>query len=264
MNRKSNSLIPKRRNRKSFCNWKFLCDMGFLMKKYDLIVIGTGTGTSVADAAINDSPKLKVAVIDKDEPGGICLTRGCIPSKLLIYPADVVRLIQRSREFGIDIEVRKIDFPRIMEHMRATIKRDIDNIRSGLSNSKNIDYYPTQAEFTAPYTLRVGDQLITSKVILLCTGSRPAIPPVESIDKTGYLTEEEVLSNENLDMEKINKYDFIIFPCTHRSSSEEKTLSIHVPGNWRDNRLGGEKGKVCPTSALFQKSMFEKLNEKVT
>ena len=59
------------------------------MKKYDLIVIGTGTGTSVADAAINEKPDLKVAIIDKDEPGGICLTRGCIPSKLLIYPADV-------------------------------------------------------------------------------------------------------------------------------------------------------------------------------
>lgn len=175
------------------------------MKKYDLIVIGTGSGTSVADAAINDSPKLKVAVIDKDEPGGICLTRGCIPSKLLIYPADVIRLIQRSKEFGIDVEVKKIDFAAIMEHMRSTIKRDIDSIRHGLSNSKNIDYYPTQAEFTAPYTLKVGDKKITSKLILLCTGSRPSIPPVESLEEVGYLT-----SNTLLKLTKLPKTIAII------------------------------------------------------
>ncbi|MCW3998321.1 MAG: dihydrolipoyl dehydrogenase [Candidatus Bathyarchaeota archaeon] len=163
------------------------------MKKYDLIVIGTGSGTSVADAAINESPKLKIAVIDKDEPGGICLTRGCIPSKLLIYPADIVRLIQRSKEFGIDVTIKKIDFTAIMENMRSTIKRDIENIRHGLSNSKNIDYYPTQAEFTAPYTLKVGDKKITSNLILLCTGSRPSIPPVESLDEVGYLTSTTLL-----------------------------------------------------------------------
>lgn len=76
-----------------------------------------------------------------------------------------------------------------------------------------------------------------------------------------YLTEEEVLYNENLDMEKINKYDFIIFPCTHKSEKGEKSLSIHVPGCWRNANFGGEAGKVCPTSALFQKQIFEKLNE---
>ena len=144
------------------------------MKRYDLIVIGTGSGTSVAEAAINDSPELKVAMIDKDEPGGICLTRGCIPSKLLIYPADLVRLIQKSREFGIYSNIKKIDFATIMEHMRSIINRDIENIRHGLSNSKNIDYYPTQAEFTAPYTLKVGNKEINSKLILLCTRPRCA------------------------------------------------------------------------------------------
>lgn len=163
------------------------------MKNYDLIVIGTGTGTSVADAAINESPDLKVAVIDKDDPGGICLTRGCIPSKLLIYPADVVRLIRRSKEFGIDADIKKIDFAALMEQMRSTIKRDIDNIRSGLSNSKNIDYYPKQAEFTAPYTLKVGNQLIKSKSIILCTGTRPSIPPIDSLEETGYLTSDTLL-----------------------------------------------------------------------
>ena len=168
------------------------------MKEYDLIVIGTGSGMEIADAVIQAKPDLKVAVIDKDEPGGICLTRGCIPTKLLIYPADVVRTIQKSGEFGIHTEIKKIDFPTIMQRMRSTINKDINMIRTGLQNSKNIDYYPKQAEFIAPYTLKVNDETITSKMIFLCTGSKPSIPPIEGLQKTGYLTSDTILQISQL------------------------------------------------------------------
>ena len=168
------------------------------MKEYDLIVIGTGTGTIVSEAAINESPNLKVAIIDKDDPGGICLTRGCIPSKLLIYPADITRIIQRSKEFGIISEIKKIDFLLIMDQMRTTINRDIENIRFGLSNSKNIDYYPKQAEFIAPYTLKVDNRLMKSKKVILCTGTRPSIPPIESLEEVGYLTSDSLLKQKKL------------------------------------------------------------------
>jgi dihydrolipoamide dehydrogenase len=60
-------------------------------KEYDLIVIGTGSAMEIVNAVIQDNPKVKIAVIDKDEPGGICLTRGCIPSKILLYPAELIR-----------------------------------------------------------------------------------------------------------------------------------------------------------------------------
>jgi len=78
-----------------------------------------------------------------------------------------------------------------------------------------------------------------------------------------YLVENSMLQTENLDMEKINKYDFIIFASRHSSSSEEiqKTLSVHAPGNWRNAEHGGEAGKVCSSSAIFQKQIFEKLNK---
>lgn len=79
-----------------------------------------------------------------------------------------------------------------------------------------------------------------------------------------HITEEEVLYNENLDMSKIDKYDFVIFPCTHRSESGEKTLSIHAVANWgNDAKFGGEPKKASKTSALFQKQMFEKLNANI-
>ena len=76
-----------------------------------------------------------------------------------------------------------------------------------------------------------------------------------------YLVEEDMLYNENLDLEKINEYDFIIFASKHKSEKKEKTLSIHSPGNWRKADFGGIDKKACPSSAIFQKQMFEKLNE---
>jgi len=78
-----------------------------------------------------------------------------------------------------------------------------------------------------------------------------------------YLVEDHAIYTENLDLERINKYDFIIFASRHRSEKKEKTLSIHAPGNWRNAEFGGEPGKVSRASALFQKQLFERLNQNV-
>ncbi len=163
------------------------------MKEYDLISIGTGSAMNVVSAMIRENPKIKAAVIDKDEPGGICLTRGCIPSKLLLYPAELIRTIGRAGEFGLDVELTNVDFKRVMERMRALINMDINMIRQGLSNSKNVDYYRAVAEFVGPYKLKVDDKILKSKMIFLCTGSKAIIPPVRGLEKTGYLTSDTVL-----------------------------------------------------------------------
>lgn len=168
------------------------------MKEYDFILIGTGSGMEIATIMLQDNPKLKAAIIDKDEPGGICLTRGCIPSKILIYPAELVRTVQRVKDFGISAEIESIDFQKVMQRMRDLIYRDINNLRQGLSNSENIDYYTSTAEFTAPYTLKVGNETIKSKMIFLCTGSRPVIPQISGLDKLGYLTSDTILKLERL------------------------------------------------------------------
>src|SRR5579864_7260730 len=116
------------------------------MKHYDLIVIGSGSAMNIVDPMIQQNPKIKIAVIDKDEPGGICLTRGCIPSKIMLYPAELLRTLEGAEELGIDLEVRGLSYARIMKRMRSLIDKDIDSIREGLSSSENIDYFHAQAE----------------------------------------------------------------------------------------------------------------------
>jgi len=93
------------------------------MENYDLIVIGTGSAMHYINPIIDSNPEIKIAVIDKDEPGGICLTKGCIPSKILLYPAELIRELGTASLFGIKAEIRDIDFIAIMERMRRINKR---------------------------------------------------------------------------------------------------------------------------------------------
>ncbi|RLI68656.1 dihydrolipoyl dehydrogenase, partial [Candidatus Heimdallarchaeota archaeon] len=168
------------------------------MKEYDIIAIGTGSAMNIISAVTGSQPDLKIAVIDKDRPGGICLTKGCIPTKILLYPAEIIRIVERAKLFGINIEIKDIGFKKIMERMRDIIGHDIKNIEEGLSNAKELDYYQAIAEFIAPYTLKVGKEKIKGKMILLCTGSKPKIPPIKGLDKVNYHTSDSILEISTL------------------------------------------------------------------
>ena len=168
------------------------------MKHYNLISIGTGSAMNLIEPIINGNPDLKVAIIDKDEPGGICLTRGCIPTKILVYPADIIRNIQTAQKFGIDVDIKNVNFKRIMDRMEDLIYRDINMIREGLTKSDSFDFYSEKAEFTAPYTLKVGKETIKGDMIFLCTGSKPMIPPIKGIEKVNYHTSDTILKIKEL------------------------------------------------------------------
>jgi dihydrolipoamide dehydrogenase len=168
------------------------------MKEYDLIAIGTGSAMRVVNAMIEMSSDAKIAVIDKDEPGGICLTKGCIPSKLLIHPADLVRTVETTAKFGIEVELKRIDFNKIMERMRKNISKEIDALRSGLQEDQNIDYYHDTAKFVAPYTLKVGSDALKSPIILLTTGSKPTIPAIKGLAELNYHTSDSLLKMTKL------------------------------------------------------------------
>jgi mycothione reductase len=167
------------------------------LKEYDVIAIGSGSSMNILSAMLRD-PDLKAAVIEKDDPGGICLTRGCIPTKMLVYPAELVRIVGDLKRFGIDAPLKKVDFGKVMQRMRDHIRPDIEGIRKGLSQAENIDYYPSAAEFTGPYTLKVGEEIITSRLILLCLGSEVSVPPVKGLDSVGYHTSDTVLDMTEL------------------------------------------------------------------
>lgn len=168
------------------------------MKSYDIIAIGSGSSMNILPAFLDRNPKFRAAVVDKDDPGGICLTRGCIPTKMLVYPAELVRAIGEAGKFGIEAPIKKVNFQKVMERMRAHILPQIESIRKGLGSTPNIDYYNATAEFIEPYTLKVGKETIHSKFILLCLGSETAVPPIPGLEKVRFLTSDTVLGLNKL------------------------------------------------------------------
>ncbi len=162
------------------------------MKEYDVLVIGSGAGAGIASEAVSQG--LKVALVDKGPLGGTCLNVGCIPSKMLIYPADRVMEIKEAIKLGIKAEVYAIDFASIMRRMENVVKEGQDQMRAGLKHAKNLDLYEKEAIFVDNYTLEVGGEKIKGKKVFIASGARPLIPPIKGLDKVPYLTNENVLS----------------------------------------------------------------------
>jgi dihydrolipoamide dehydrogenase len=161
------------------------------MKKYDAIVIGSGCGLNIVNDALHHG--LKVALVDRGPLGGTCLNVGCIPSKMLIFPADRILEIQEAKKLGIEAEIKNIDFNFIMKRMRESIKRSQDEIRLGLSHSHELDFYETEGHFVDDYTMEVNGEKIKGEIIFIASGSRPAVPPIKGLGSVDYLTNESAL-----------------------------------------------------------------------
>ena len=163
------------------------------MKTFDVIVVGSGSGGEIVDAALQEG--YSVAWVDKGPLGGTCLNVGCIPSKMVIYPADRVMEIREANKLGISAEIKDVDFKKIMNHMREPIKESHHHMEQGLSSQiKNFKYYPGEGYFIDDYTIKINDETIKGKKIFLGSGARPHIPPIQGIEHIDYLTNNNVFS----------------------------------------------------------------------
>ncbi len=162
------------------------------MKKYEVIVVGSGSGGEIVGAAISHGKK--VAWVDKGPLGGTCLNVGCIPSKIVIHPADRIMEILEAKKLGITAEIKNIDFQAIMQRVQRPIQESHKAMEQGISHSENLDYYHDVGYFTKEYTLQVSGEEIKGEKIFLGSGARPLIPPVKGLDSVPYLTNETVFS----------------------------------------------------------------------
>jgi len=161
------------------------------VKSYDVIVIGSGSGDTIVDSALNQG--LTVAWMDRGPLGGTCLNVGCIPSKILIFPADRVMEIREAGKLGIEATINQIDFGAIIARMRRIVSSSQDEIRDGINAAETLDYYEKEAHFTNSHTLQVDDQVIGADHIFVASGARPLIPSIRGLEGIGYVTNESVL-----------------------------------------------------------------------
>jgi hypothetical protein len=112
---------------------------------------------------------------------------------LLVYPADRIVEIQEAGKLGIQARIEAVDFAGIMERMRHIVQHDHDQMREGLRETQEIDFYEGMAHFTNRYALQVGEKRLRAKKIFVANGARPLIPPIRGLDQVPYLTNESVL-----------------------------------------------------------------------
>ncbi len=164
------------------------------MKNYDVIVIGSGAGSGIVDNAL--SRGLKVALVDRGPLGGTCLNVGCIPSKMLIFPADRILEIQEASKLGIKAEIKDIDFQWVMERTREHVEKNRSAIQTNISKNPGLDYYPETGQFIDNYTIQVGQEEIKGEKIFIVSGARPLIPLVKGIEEIDYLTNDTLFALE--------------------------------------------------------------------
>jgi pyruvate/2-oxoglutarate dehydrogenase complex dihydrolipoamide dehydrogenase (E3) component len=160
---------------------------------YDLIIVGMGSGGMVA-AEFAATLDLKVAVVERDRVGGDCLWTGCVPSKALVASARRAHHMRTAGELGIEPVEPRIDTAKVFERVRA-VQRSIAATDDDPERYRAMGLdlrIGRAATITGPHTVRVGDEELETKHILLCTGSRPAEPPIDGLADAGYLTSESL------------------------------------------------------------------------
>jgi len=166
------------------------------LNEKDVVVIGGGPGGYVA--AIHAAHLgAKVALVEKDKLGGTCLNRGCIPTKALVRSAEVLREAKRATDFGLEIPVVNVNFPEIMARKSNIVDKLVSGVEQ-LMKSNKISVYRGTGRILSPQLVKVNDEEITAKKIVIATGSETTLLPIPSLDLPGVLTTDDILELKEL------------------------------------------------------------------
>ncbi|MGM9868199.1 MAG: dihydrolipoyl dehydrogenase [Sodaliphilus sp.] len=161
---------------------------------FDIIIIGAGPGgyEMAAEAAQHG---LKVALVERDQLGGTCLNRGCIPTKALCRNAEVVDLLKNADEFGIAIDGLCVNYARAVERKDAVVSQ----LREGIAmllNQPQVSIFQGEASIVDAHTVAVDNEKLEARHIVIATGSAPKALPIDGAEYA--LNSDQMLSLTSL------------------------------------------------------------------
>jgi len=157
---------------------------------FNLIILGSGSGNSIITP---DFDNWKVAIVEKGVFGGTCLNRGCIPSKMFVYAADVIEQARHASRLGVDITIEQVRWSDIVDRVFARIDPIAaggEEYREGLDH---VTVFKEHARFTGPRTLQVGAHELSADHIVIATGAAPHIPDISGLREAGYHTSDTIM-----------------------------------------------------------------------
>jgi len=165
------------------------------VQRFDLIIIGAGSGNSIIGP---DHDGMNVALVERGLFGGTCLNVGCIPSKMFVYAAEIAELAKRGPELGVHTRFDGADWPTIRDRVFGRIDPIAaggEDYRKGLDN---VTVFQHDARFVGPKQLQVGDEIITADQIVVAAGARAFVPPIPGIDEVGIDTSDTIMRVDEL------------------------------------------------------------------
>lgn len=164
------------------------------MESFDVIIIGGGSAGYAAARTARETSE-RVAIVDgSKELGGLCILRGCMPSKTLIYSAEILHLAGMGNRFGLNIPEAKADMKALHERKRRLIG-DFTGYRQEQLQSERFHLIREQARFTGPDRLQLSEsgRTLRAEAFIIATGSVVNYPEVEGLDLPGIWTSDDVL-----------------------------------------------------------------------
>ncbi len=172
------------------------------MRHHDLVIIGTGSGNSILTPDFDD---WDVALVERDVFGGTCLNRGCIPSKMFVYAADIAETARHGPALGVATRFESADWPAI----RDRVFDRIDPIASAgeryrVEDSPNVTVYRGSARFIGPRQLAITGMpggeaaMLSADHVVVAAGGRAQIPDIPGLDAIGYHTSDTIMRLEAL------------------------------------------------------------------
>jgi dihydrolipoamide dehydrogenase len=157
----------------------------------NMVVIGGGSAglvTSYIAAAV----KAKVTLIERHKMGGDCLNTGCVPSKAIIRSAKFMSHVSRSKEFGIKHAQADFEFSEVMERVSNVIKKIEPHDSIERYTELGVDVVTGEAKIISPWSVEVNGKTINAKNIVIATGARPFVPPIDGIESVDYYTSDNL------------------------------------------------------------------------